>query len=331
MLGQAAPPAIVEETVETVTALLAPVLLVMLVAIPGDTQAETRPLTLADIRIRDPFILPVPEEGRYYMYGTIESMDPASRRRFDTYFSKDLKEWFGPMVAFRPDETFWAQRNFWAPEVYHYQGRYYMFASFHADGRRRGTQVLVADRPRGPFKPISDGPVTPRDWDCLDGTLFIDDDGKPWMVFCHEWVQVKDGEMCALLLSPDLKEPVGEPVQLFRASEAPWVVNPGFLDGYITDGPFLHRAQTGELLMLWSSFGKSGYALGVARSASGEITGPWKQDPDPLFSADGGHAMLFTTFRGELMLALHQPNSHMNERAKLFGVRERAGRLTIRK
>lgn len=310
-------------------ALLAPVFMALLLAMPVTAGAETKPLSLSDIRIRDPFILPVPEEGRYYMYGTVESMEPSTHRRFDTYFSKDLKEWFGPMAAFRPDETFWARRNFWAPEVYRYHDRYYMFASFIADGKRRGTQVLVADRPRGPFRPVSGGPITPRDWECLDGTLFVDDDGDPWMVFCHEWVQTKDGEMRAMRLSDDLTKAEGEPVLLFHASEAPWVVNPGFLDGYITDGPFLYRAKTGELLMLWSSFGKSGYALGVARSASGKITGPWKQDAEPLFSADGGHAMLFSTFSGQLMLSLHQPNSYLNERAKFFLAREVKGKLVI--
>lgn len=29
-------------------------------------------------------------------------------------------------------------------------------------------------------------------------------DGTPYLVFCHEWLQVKDGEMCAMPLTPDL-------------------------------------------------------------------------------------------------------------------------------
>ena len=53
-----------------------------------------------------------------------------------------------------------------------------MFASFKAAGVCRGTQILVADHPKGPFVPHSDGPVTPRDWECLDGTLYVDPGGK---------------------------------------------------------------------------------------------------------------------------------------------------------
>ena len=29
---------------------------------------------------------------------------------------------------------------------------------------------------------------------CLDGTLWVED-GKPYMIYCHEWVETVDGEM----------------------------------------------------------------------------------------------------------------------------------------
>ena len=148
---------------------------------------------------------------------------PRSAVGFDCYISADLQTWEGPFPVFRPPAGFWADRNFWAPEVHAYHGRYFLFASFKAKGICRGTQILVADSPRGPFHPVSAGPVTPPDWECLDGTLFVAADGNPWMVFCHEWVQVGDGEICALPLSEDLASAVGEPIVLFRASQAPWV------------------------------------------------------------------------------------------------------------
>jgi arabinan endo-1,5-alpha-L-arabinosidase len=141
------------------------------------------------------------------------------------------------------------------------------------------------------------------------------------MVFCHEWVQVGDGEICAMPLSNDLKTSVGEPVLLFRASEAPWVVEVGKEPkGRVTDGPFLHRTSDGTLLMLWSSFGEEGYKLAVARSESGRITGPWTHESKPIYENDGGHAMIFRTFEGKLMLILHQPNRGPDERPRLFTV-----------
>ena len=287
---------------------------------------------LSEINFRDPFILPVPEERRYYLCGTLGAGCWHGRPEgFDCYVSADLKEWEGPIPAFRPAPDFWADRSFWAPEVHRYCGRYCLFASFKADGVCRGTQILAADKPVGPFVPLSAGPVTPRDWECLDGTLFVDEKERPWMVFCHEWVQVHDGEMRAMLLSEDLSRALGDPVLLFHASDAPWSVSLSAGKGdFVTDGPFLHRAANGELLMLWSTLGQGGsYLQGVARSASGKITGPWQQDPEPLYAGDGGHGMLFRTFEGRLMLALHTPNKTPDERPLLLPMREQDGWLVM--
>jgi arabinan endo-1,5-alpha-L-arabinosidase len=282
-------------------------------------------LKTTDINIRDPFVLPVMAEKQYYLYGTTGSQtwtDSASG--FDYYTSPDLQNWDGPFPAFRPPTNFWADRNFWAPEVHIYRGRCVLFASFKAEGVCRGTQILTADGPQGPFLPIGEGPVTPRDWECLDGTLFVDAIDQPWMVFCHEWVQVGDGEICALRLSDDLGAAIEQPHLLFRASEAPWAqeINSKGRKGYVTDGPSLHRLANGKLIMLWSSFSAGGYTVGRARSDSGDILGPWQQAPEPLYVGDGGHCMVFHTFDGQLWLALHRPNQTPDERPHFIALRE---------
>lgn len=282
-------------------------------------------LKTSDIHIRDPFVLPIAAEKQYYLYGTTgPEAWTNSASGIDYYTSPDLQNWEGPFPAFRPPAGFWADRNFWAPEVHAYRGRYYLFASFKAEGRCRGTQILAADSPKGPFVPISEGPVTPPDWECLDGTLFVDADHQPWIVFCHEWVQVRDGEVCALRLSDDLTATAGQPHLLFRASEAKWAeeINSKGRIGYVTDGPWLHRLANGTLLMLWSSFHKGSYAVGVARSSSGGILGTWEHEHEPLYAGDGGHCMLFRTFADDLLLAYHRPNSSPNERPYFIPVRE---------
>ena len=284
-----------------------------------------------EIQIRDPFVLPVAEEHRYYLFGTTDQNcwgPPATG--FDCYVSSNLSDWEGPRPAFRPAAGFWADHNFWAPEVHRFQGRYFMFASFKADGRCRGTQILASDVPAGPYRALSSAPVTPPEWECLDGTLFVDDAGLPWIVFAHEWVQVHDGEICALQLAPDFTRTTGKPHFLFRASEAPWVPrNPK--GDYITDGPFLHRTSGGELLMLWSSTGPRGYAMGLARSIAGGILCPWRQDPVPLYAEDGGHGMLFRTLAGQLMLTLHTPNRTPDERPIFVPIEETNEQLHITK
>jgi arabinan endo-1,5-alpha-L-arabinosidase len=271
-----------------------------------------------DIQMRDPFVLPLPAQGRYLLFGsTDKNIWSGPGTGFDCYTSRDLEQWEGPFPAFRPPPDFWSNTQFWAPECHLWQGRYYLFATFARDERQRGTQILVADRPEGPYRPHSDGPVTPRDWECLDGTLFVDDAGAPWMVFCHEWMQVVDGEMCAIPLADDLSAAAGEPVLLFRASEAAWakpIEGFGRPNNYVTDGPFLRRLAGGQLLMLWSTIGYEGYAMGYAVSDSGHVFGPWRQSAEPLYGKDGGHGMLFEGFDGRLWMTLHHPNNTPNER-----------------
>ena len=289
-------------------------------------------LVNTDIHMRDPFVLPVAHQSRYYLYGTRGNEAWTNHATgIDYYVSGDLINWEGPFVAFHPPVDFWADRNFWASEVHVYRGRYYMFATFKAEGVRRRTQILIADSPQESFLPISDKPVTPHDWECLDGTFFVDADDQPWIVFCHEWVQVGDGEICAMRLSDDLTTAIGQPQLLFRASEAPWShqINSKGRIGYVTDGPWLHRTKNNQLLMLWSSFSNGDYAVGIAKSVSGSIIGPWEQVPEPLYTGDGGHCMLFETFEGQLMLALHRPNGTPHERPYFIPVSENGASLAI--
>jgi beta-xylosidase len=287
-------------------------------------------LPLSDIQIRDPFVLTLPESSQYLLFGSTDKniwSGPATG--FDCYRSRDLVHWEGPIPAFRPSVGFWSQEQYWAPEVHRYQGRYFMFATFIAPGRMRGTQILSAERPEGPYQPWSDGPVTPSNWQCLDGTLHVDGEGMPWMVFCHEWKQVHDGAIMAQRLTPDLRSAVGAPVFLFSASEAVWsrpldvpaTKDLGF-PVYVTDGPYLFTLSSGKLIMLWSSFGDHGYAMGIARSTSGTVLGPWIQETEPLWSTDGGHGMITRGLEGQLFLTLHQPNKSPQERAALYALRE---------
>ena len=73
------------------------------------------------------------------------------------------------------------------------------------------------------------------------------ENGVPYMIFCHEWVQVSDGEMCIVRLSDDLKRTVGEPKLLFKASDPIWVPSKKPADLSPTDRSFIN-APTGDLL-----------------------------------------------------------------------------------
>ena len=81
-------------------------------------------MKLKEINLRDPFVLP--EDGKYYLYGSRGSSDFDKMLGFDVYVSNDLENWSNPTEVFSASEDFWATKCFWAPEVHKYQGKYYM-------------------------------------------------------------------------------------------------------------------------------------------------------------------------------------------------------------
>ncbi|MBO5859626.1 MAG: family 43 glycosylhydrolase [Clostridia bacterium] len=282
-------------------------------------------MNFSDINIRDPFVLV--ENGKYYLYGTRGKTTWTKAYGLDVYVSDDLENWSDPIECFSLPENFWADKEIWAPEVYKYKNNFYMFVSFRSDSRNRGTQILKSDSPEGPFLPFTEGPVTPEDWVCLDGTFYIDNDGKPYMVFCHEWVQTIDGEIHAMPLTDDLSAPAGEPILLFKASEPFWADKSR--DTFVTDGPFIYRTKNGKLMMIWSTSTQSGYTQAIAVSDSGKIDGEWIHQK-PLFDKDGGHGMIFDDLNGKKFLILHSPNEYLLERPVLIEIEEKDDMLILK-
>ncbi|HEX3358466.1 MAG TPA: glycoside hydrolase family 43 protein [Tepidisphaeraceae bacterium] len=300
---------------------------------PTTRSAATQPivvrhgLRLPDFQLHDPWILADEPSKTYYLY-TSASPRATGSNRFGAmaYKSKDLATWDGPYVVFQIPDGVWANpmHGAWAPEVHFYKGKYYLFITLHNNdaiiaqppdvwkvNHKRGTTIAVADSPEGPFKLVKeDGPIPPADFMTLDGTFYVDPAGQPWMVYAHEWIQKIDGTMEAIKLKDDLSSSVGDPIFLFKASDAPWLneqMTPSRKElNFVTDGPEMYRTKDGHLLMLWASYDTKGYVETLARSKSGKIEGPWEQLP-PLVGNDSGHGMLFHTFDGKLMMVLHHP------------------------
>ena len=268
-----------------------------------------------DLRIRDPFILTDSERDCYFMYGTTDFSSGNNNNTFSVYFSKDLENFDeGKIIVDGSKYAFWGTKDFWAAEVHKFNGKYYLFGTCIADGKHRATQIFVCDTPDGEFVPLTKDPITPTDWECLDGTLFVED-GTPYLVFCHEWVQIKNGAICALELSKDLKSPVGEPFVLFNAHDNPCVTELAKGSGdYVTDGPFLWQ-ENGKINLIWSSFCGDKYAVLLAQADT--LHSKWTHY-DNFFEFDGGHAMVFKTLSGERKIALHAPNLGGKERANFL-------------
>jgi len=305
---------------------------------------QTAAIKTANIRVRDPFIYADAKTSTYFLYAQAANRAGRKFQGVEVYTSANLAEWTAPQpVLTLPNDL--GASMVWAPEMHACNDAYYLFVTLTFNTKvstekpvtakdwppmfKRGTWIFRADSPKGPFKPLKNTSHTPPEWMALDGTLYVDN-GTPYLVFCHEWVQVIDGEMAAVELKPDLSDTVGKPFHLFSASIAPGAKT-GPMEGKVTDGPFLYKSpKSNALFMIWSTFitGK-GYCVVRARSASGRITGPW-QEHTPIYTKNGGHGMIFKTFDGRLLLSLHQPNTEPQERLHVIDLLDDGATLCVR-
>lgn len=295
------------------------VCLMLAVTLPAQNNRRFEPrrhVPLDSIVLSDPFILADANTKTYYMTGTGGML----------WKSKDLKFWDGPYHVAKTDSTSWMgpRPMIWAAEIHRYKNKYYYFATFTNRAvtidtvkgnaiERRACHVLVSDQPDGPYVPMQDATYLPADQPTLDGTLWIDTDGKPYMVYCYEWLQNWNGTIEKIQLKPDLSGSIGESKLLFRASESPWSrekdENGKDKPNKVTDGPYLFKTGTGRLGMIWTSWVYDVYTQGVAYSTSGTLDGPWVQEERPITPPNFGHGMLFHTLDGKLLMSIHSHRS----------------------
>jgi beta-xylosidase len=281
-------------------------------------------IPLDSIVLSDPFILADSKTNMYYMTGTGGML----------WKSKDMKLWDGPYKVTKTDPNSWMgpKPMIWAAEIHSFKNKYYYFATFTNRSvkidtvkgnaiERRACHILVSDNPDGTYVPMKDSTYLPADKPTLDATLWIDKDGKPYMVYCYEWLQNWNGTIEKIELKPDLSGTIGTGKVLFRASDAPWSREKDDKGkagpNKVTDGPYLFKTQTGRLGMIWTSWIYDVYTQGVAYSKSGTLDGPWIQEQSPITPPNYGHGMLFRTLNGKLLMCIH---SHRNVNGRYLRV-----------
>ena len=252
-------------------------------------------VTAARIAFGDPFILL--HDGVYYAYGT------ASPNGIEVYTSNDLLTWqTAPdnRLALHKDDV-WATRNFWAPEVNYINGKFYMY--FSGDSH---ICVATSDSPLGPFRQEVKAPMI-EDEKCIDNSLFIDEDGTPYLFFdrfndgLNIWVaELKDN-------LTDLKmETMRKCINVSQAWEEVWP--------RVNEGAFVVK-HNGVYYMTYSanSYESPFYGIGVATATN--IYGPWtKYDKNPIYQNVGnlvgiGHSAMFTDKDGKLRIVFHSHNT----------------------
>lgn len=180
------------------------------------------------------------------------------------YSSKDLKTWTAHGEVLRPTTFAWGERNSaWASQVVHRDGKFFFYSTTRGDASCPGNNigVAVADHPTGPFvdaigRPLITNASTPdgrRPWEDIDPTVFIDDDGTPWM----SW---GNGDCYLVKLKPNMIELDG-PIQN--------ITPPQFVEG-----PWLYKRDKLYYLVYASMIPPGGWEQ-ISYATAENITGPW--------------------------------------------------------
>lgn len=245
----------------------------------------------------DPFIMLW--QGKYYAYGT------HAADGIEVLVSDDLLNWSVPEgiskgLALSKDDV-WADRWFWAPEVYAIKGKFYMYYS--ADEH---ICVATGDSPLGPFKQEIQKPMIEGE-KCIDNSLFIDDDGKPYLLFdrFNDGLNIWVAELESNLI--DIKpETMKKCIHVSQPWEEIWP--------RVNEGSFVMK-HNGIYYMTYSanSYESPFYGVGVATATN--IYGSWtKYENNPALQKPGdlvgiGHSALFTDKEGKLRIVFHAHNS----------------------
>jgi hypothetical protein len=178
------------------------------------------------------------------------------------YSTTDMKNWTAHGSVLKAADfqgaNSWAA---WAAQVVEKDGKYYYYVTLDRDEGHFIT-VAVSDSPTGPFKEARPGePLITDDMTTdshransdIDPTVFIDDDGTPWMAWGN-------GDFYMVKLNRNMVELDGSITKMpFRnVAEGPWLFKRGdtYYNVYAADAPGVQPEQ-------------------IAYAMAPGITGPW--------------------------------------------------------
>jgi GH43 family beta-xylosidase len=214
-------------------------------------------------RIGDPYILKA-SDGKYYCYPT-----SAGETGYKAWTSDDLVQWKELGFVYTKSEQSWGFKQFWAPEVVEFEGKYYMYYTARwkdKDSLRIG--LAIADKPEGPFLDVYDKPLFDFGYAAIDANILMDEDGGKYMYFSRDCSEnIVDGKheshIYGIRLSGDMRSVVGEPV-LIAKPDQPWEMKSG-PEWFWNEGPFVFKRGGIYYLMYSANFyAKRDYSVGYA-------------------------------------------------------------------
>lgn len=166
----------------------------LLGALLSTAALAQNPLKLAPgLRTADPTARVWPD-GRLYLYTSHDEECQADFHMKDwhAFSSADLVNWTAHGAVLSVKDLKWADDYAWAPDAVHKNGKYYFVFPAGTGFKDRqnparstkwmGIGIAESDSPTGPFKDLIGAPLWRTPY-ANDPSLFIDDDGTPWLYF----------------------------------------------------------------------------------------------------------------------------------------------------
>jgi beta-xylosidase len=260
---------------------------ILLIALTGYSQKGTYCNPVSDtVFAADPFVLF--DKGIYYLYAT------SAGDGFKYWTSQNLSDWEEKGYSFRKTDKSWGKNSFWAPEVIKYNNKFFMIYSASGEtmyGNGMRICLAVSDNPGGPFTDIY-APLFDSGFQCIDGHIFVDDDGKPYLFY--EMVGLVGelrnnngylwGVTMGVELSPDLSKRLNEQKLCLYTSQA-WE-GPESMLARSNEGMTIFK-NNGVYYMTYSGNHYADPNYGVGYAVSDKPLGMWvKYKNNPILKQD---------------------------------------------
>ena len=158
----------------------------------------------------DPFVWQ--HEGIYYAVGTgaaeaAGQTDEAGRSRvFPLLLSEDFVNWhFTGNALLRPDRSL--GDNFWAPEVAHSDGTFYLYYSVGHEDKNHQLRVATSDQPTGPYQDVGESLTDLKTCPfAIDPHPFQDEDGLWYLFYASDFLDTEGDVRAGTALMVDRLE-----------------------------------------------------------------------------------------------------------------------------
>jgi arabinoxylan arabinofuranohydrolase len=217
---------------------------------------------------------PMVDGNRLYIY-TGHDEDGANFFWMDewrVYSSSDMVNWTDHGSPLSQSSFAWADGRAWAGQTIKRGGKYYWYVCLHSKlSNAMAIGVAVADSPVGPFRDAIGKPLADGNWDYIDPTVMIDDDGQAYLVWGNPLVY-----FCKLnkdMVSIDGKiENIPQSEASFGGPSARDQQKGVKYPDCYTEGPWLMKRNKNYYLL----YAAGGVPEHISYSMAKKPQGPWK-------------------------------------------------------